>query len=150
LFLGYNKQKRERIESHELKKEQQWKEEEEVVEEVRRQFWQGRRGGQIWDIGTHGGGRGEECEDEGRYPDKARENHGKVQDYHHKEMIRMQGLCATTRTRWQCAPLWQRQQQKNKNIDYDYVIECRGDQRQMGTWPAYADNDEDHGLLRRR
>ncbi len=44
-------------------------------------------------------GRGEERKDKGGYPDKARKNHGKVQDYCHKEMIRMKGLPATTRTR---------------------------------------------------
>jgi hypothetical protein len=44
-------------------------------------------------------GRGEECKDEGGYPDKARENHGIVQDYRCKEMIRMQGLPVITRTR---------------------------------------------------
>jgi hypothetical protein len=43
-------------------------------------------------------GRGRECEDKGGYPDKARENHGGVQDYCHKEMIRMQGLSETMRT----------------------------------------------------
>ncbi len=44
-------------------------------------------------------GRGEKCKNKGGYPDKARENHGNVQDYHCKEMIRMQGLPAMTRTR---------------------------------------------------
>ncbi len=43
-------------------------------------------------------GRGEECKDKGGYPDKARENHSKVQDYCCKEMIRMQGLPAPART----------------------------------------------------
>jgi hypothetical protein len=52
------KKKQERIESHGLKKEQKRKEEEEVAEEVRRQFWQGRRGEQIRDIGIRGGGGG--------------------------------------------------------------------------------------------
>jgi hypothetical protein len=52
------KKKQERIKSHGLKKEQKWKEEEEVAEEVRRQFWRHRRGGQIQDIGTRGRGGG--------------------------------------------------------------------------------------------
>jgi hypothetical protein len=94
-------------------------------------------------------GRGEKCKNKGGYPDKARKNHVNVQDYS-QEMIRMQGLCAMTRTRWQCIPLWRRQQQKNKNVDYVYVVEWWGDQHQMGIWLAYADNNEDHGLPQRR
>jgi hypothetical protein len=43
-------------------------------------------------------GGGEKREDKDGYHDKPRENHGKAQDYHHKERIRMQGLSATTRT----------------------------------------------------
>jgi len=30
------------------------------------------------------------------------------------------------------------------------LVEWRGDRRQIGTWPVYADNNEDHGLPRRR
>jgi hypothetical protein len=90
-----------------------------------RRKWQRKWGGNFNEGGGEGEsgilnprrGRGEECEDEGGYPDKARENHSKVQDYCCKEMNRMQGLPATTRTQWRCVPLWQRQQQKNNNID---------------------------------
>jgi hypothetical protein len=49
-------------------------------------------------------GWGEECDDKDGYSDKARENHGKAQDYHCKERIRMQGLPTTTRTMMTMCP----------------------------------------------
>ncbi len=93
------KKKRERIESHGLKKEQKTERgrgggrgSEEAIStreegRVNLGYWNPRRG------------RREECKDKGGYPDKARENHGKVRDYRCKEMIRMQGLPSMTRTK---------------------------------------------------